>query len=376
MTLPKRQGRYAPGVVINQSTPRDRIRREIMCMSCWQINYTTCAGPCYLVLKQSDVYRCPDTAMLFCQSCFISEHVPCGNCNTAGYRHDMVNDDYEGAEVCQSCWRDILAARMFTESETFNLNPSKTFVGLELEYIEGETRHYELSNLGIGEHKDDGSVYGDDDQSGGEFAMYPVNGDELFRRIDRITELMRDDDCYINRTCGLHVHLDVRGLDKVGRKRIFRAFSALEAIFLGMVSSSRLTNEYCRKVEGDWEPSENSRYRTLNWTSIPNHGTLEFRLHQGSLDAKKIKSWVALLLAFVDTFQHVKLLKTEWSKIVHTFSPREKLLFLFQQVKVPISLRKYMLTRLNRFNRFKYEKPIIEGASADGEGSLTENSSN
>jgi hypothetical protein len=44
------------------------------------------------------------------------------------------------------------------------------------------------------------------------------------------------------------------------------------------------------------------KYRSLNVLPFTKIGTFEFRIHQGTLNATKVRQWVTLLLAFVEGF--------------------------------------------------------------------------
>ena len=100
----------------------------------------------------------------------------------------------------------------------------------------------------------------------------------------------------VNASCGLHIHLDQRG---VNRSTAWRRYNRLvEALpWLKMcVSPSRLENQYCRlNVIG--EGVSDNRYRAINWASYSEHCTIEVRLLNGTIDANKILHWVNLCVA-------------------------------------------------------------------------------
>lgn len=278
----------------------------------------------------------------------------------------------------------------FLESKTFTKNPFKRFVGIEFEHVGPEVEYFDdydsdcgcddcssyrensqnispynsdLLNLGVMSTDSSVEPLADEDGDGNEFKSFPANGDLLLKNIHLITRYLKDAGGVVNRTCGLHVHIDMRDIKKVKRARIIKAWMALESVFTGMVSDSRVDGEYTRylakyaKEKGDRAHIFNERggRSSLNASAIRKHGTFEFRLHQGSLNAIKIKNWCLLLLSFVETFKDVSFTVKDLERIVD-MSDREKLLFLFQTVKMPMSLKKYMVLRIKQFERVNLRK--------------------
>ena len=103
----------------------------------------------------------------------------------------------------------------------------------------------------------------------------------------------------INTTCGMHIHLDQRGVSStMASKRARRLIKALPAL-AKIVAPSRLGNHYCQlndpiKLGQTYRHSYN-RYRAINFTSAyRKHKTLEVRIHGGTLDFWKIIGWVDL----------------------------------------------------------------------------------
>ena len=117
--------------------------------------------------------------------------------------------------------------------------------------------------------------------------------------------------CYVNRSCGLHVHFDCR--DKTPRQvtlwgqRVACAIPALKQI----LPRSRHDNRFCevdinRHCNGDDRHSRarrrnsEARYAFVNLMSYQRHKTLEIRGHSGTLDAHKIISWIRILRVIMD----------------------------------------------------------------------------
>lgn len=121
----------------------------------------------------------------------------------------------------------------------------------------------------------------------------------------------------VNASCGLHIHVGVKDLTPAQRAAIYRHWYNATSIISTFVAQSRNNNYYCRvpaphevdRVARTLEANIGStlqnvteKYRSLNVLPFPKIGTFEFRLHQGTLNTKKIQQWVTLLLAFVTGF--------------------------------------------------------------------------
>jgi hypothetical protein len=155
----------------------------------------------------------------------------------------------------------------------------------------------------------DGSVY-----SGGEVISPILQGEDGFVQIKKVMKAIKEAGGGVSRSCGLHVHLGVRDMTKEQRAELVGRWYANETMIKHFVSRSRWTNTYCKTVAPaevtrwqnlilagrDPQKHEVNRTSSLNITPFPKAGTYEVRLHQGSLNAKKISAWVKFLVAFVD----------------------------------------------------------------------------
>ena len=109
----------------------------------------------------------------------------------------------------------------------------------------------------------------------------------------------------VNRQTGYHVHI---GADHYGADGIAATvrnwYTAADAIG-ALVAPSRLNNRFCNhnitrnQIDAWTESIRNGsinnaglgRYQSLNLDSYGRHGTVEFRLHHGTLNGKKIQAW-------------------------------------------------------------------------------------
>jgi hypothetical protein len=112
---------------------------------------------------------------------------------------------------------------------------------------------------------------------------------ELEPRLFRLCEKFKALGLTVNRSCGLHVHFDMRGKrsDEVTKiaKRADKWLKALQEL----VPASRRENRYCR-----FGISTRDRYHAVNLCSLGKFETLEIRLHSGTVDYSKTLAWIRL----------------------------------------------------------------------------------
>jgi hypothetical protein len=112
--------------------------------------------------------------------------------------------------------------------------------------------------------------------------------------LKRLCEVLADMECFVNSTCGLHVHLDVRhlGIDKRKVMDVARRLGRALPVLLKMQPKSRRNNSYCRP---DVSSIDGDRYYAVNATAWQKFKTIEVRLHAGSVSYSKIANWISLL---------------------------------------------------------------------------------
>ncbi len=109
----------------------------------------------------------------------------------------------------------------------------------------------------------------------------------------------------VNRQTGYHVHIGADHYGTDGIAALVRNwYTAADAIG-ALVAPSRLNNRFCNhnitrnQIDAWTESIRNGsinnaglgRYQSLNLDSYGRHGTVEFRLHHGTLNGKKIQAW-------------------------------------------------------------------------------------
>lgn len=105
----------------------------------------------------------------------------------------------------------------------------------------------------------------------------------------------------IDKSCGLHVHVDARHLDKDGLlspEQTYDRLTELYPMLKKLVPRSRLRNTYCKWTNNR---ASGNRYAAINFCSFSSHKTIEFRCQGGSVSVIKIESW-ALLCQYLVNF--------------------------------------------------------------------------
>ena len=122
---------------------------------------------------------------------------------------------------------------------------------------------------------------------------------------------------FVDKTCGLHVHVDARHLPPPGTfgydnvdpnlcdaAETYDRLTLMYPVLKKLVPKSRWNNNYCkfynnREGSEDYRsPANGQRYAAINWCAYREHKTIEFRLGSGSTNLVKIESW-ALLCQFL-----------------------------------------------------------------------------
>lgn len=113
----------------------------------------------------------------------------------------------------------------------------------------------------------------------------------------------------VNKSCGLHIHIDAADLNIVQAVNIINNYYYLRHLINSSLPASRANNRYCQvKSYADLVGRDNwyltldafvdavcDRYVAVNIRAYKRHGTIEFRQHQGSLNFAKIKDWILFL---------------------------------------------------------------------------------
>lgn len=226
-------------------------------------------------------------------------------------------------------------------------------VGIELEFFCKENKTALVKSFGkkgLTKYltlKFDGSIKAPDGFNPFEVtACIPVS--ELDSVVQSISDVLtKECTSDVNRTCGFHVHLDMRNR-RFSRDTIFHNLVTYQHLLYRMMPPSRKLGY--KRTDGGVNhfakpnPCKNfvkqrrtgSRYYAVNPHSLERHQTLEVRLHSGTIDARKILNFVKILRAIVEVQN-----KTLRAPVTVSGFAR--------QVGLNSELKQYVQERINKF---------------------------
>lgn len=218
--------------------------------------------------------------------------------------------------------------------------------GIEIECFgptQRETLGVMLIDAGMGRYvelKSDGSIRTNKgDEYAFELAVVAPES-KLTHVVTTVCNVLAQAKCKVNKSCGLHVHLDTRTANP---DRMFSNLVSAQNILFAMQPLSRRNNKYCEKTPGKdlrAESRKGKRYLGINPMSYNRHRTIEVRLHSGTIEARKILNFVAILNAVA--------YKNEYTKRgAHTIKGFVK------QNNLSVELERYITERVNKFNTDK-----------------------
>lgn len=170
----------------------------------------------------------------------------------------------------------------------------------------------------------DGSLCG-----GGELVSPVLRGELGLERIDKASAALHAAGARADVSCGMHVHHDIRDLAAGQVHALAEFWFATQQTIELLVAPSRrggtedgscpAGSRWCRRLDSyaidyvkrftarDRLPHGSGgvlrdldRYYALNFQSYGRQGTVEIRLHHGTINAKKIKTWVQFGQAVID----------------------------------------------------------------------------
>lgn len=168
----------------------------------------------------------------------------------------------------------------------------------------------------------DGSLHAGPGLHAMEVVSPVLQGTEGLAKLRKVMDFLRGRGCRINNSCGMHVHIGVRGMKPERVRRIAIAFLNAEHHFDALVPPIRRNNRYAQSnfarvngtslhtattisamasvMNGGSSPQHYNPYRyyKLNFQSFVHHGTIEFRQHAGTVESDKACAWVRLIAGF------------------------------------------------------------------------------
>lgn len=257
----------------------------------------------------------------------------------------------EGASWCEECDRCTETCNCESEStpveffhnplhfhharpSAFARTKSRRFISCELEVaeIDRDEQTSDAVRRWCGSIVHDGSL----PNTGFEINTAPANGDAFINQIEDISAALRDDGARVTHACGLHVHIDARDFTYWDVRRLVLLYAEIETALFAMMPLARRASHYCQPCgqlyacavrehalpklykskliksvygEAASRPARRdkysaARYHALNLHSWFYRGTVECRLHTGTINARKIICWSKLWASLLDAAMH------------------------------------------------------------------------
>lgn len=145
----------------------------------------------------------------------------------------------------------------------------------------------------------------------------PILDDSRLNEMKTVTRALLGAGARVTRSAGFHAHLGLDGIGSDALPQLILNWYAVHSYTELLVAPSRRTGgssaRWCRAMsvdnaeriaeavrDRDYEFANADRYFSLNLNAIARHGTVEFRLHQGTLNGAKASAWVEYLTAFAN----------------------------------------------------------------------------
>ena len=158
----------------------------------------------------------------------------------------------------------------------------------------------------------DGSING---RLGFEAVSPVLSGEEGIRELRRVSRALNRAGATVNRSCGLHVHVDVSDLTAAEIATVICRYAQFEGEIDTFMPPSRRTGNQWARTTRNWaarirdrslrevcqvSDEQRGRYCKLNLESFRRQGTIEVRHHSGTLNPTKIENWVRFLVHFIE----------------------------------------------------------------------------
>jgi Putative amidoligase enzyme len=192
-------------------------------------------------------------------------------------------------------------------------------IGIEIELASKKERNFicdKLWEAGLAKYvcvKDDGSIGSgtklrDSHKYTHEITVL-VKQSEYKEVIKKLCDVLNNEcEVAVDKTCGLHVHIDMRTRDVA---KSFHNLVTMQQFLYAMLPANRRNSRYSYPVKGSTFRRLPERYHGINTHAYDKFRTLELRMHCGTTQHKKINNWIELLLAMCDapktTFAPVKI---------------------------------------------------------------------
>lgn len=317
-----------------------------------------------------------------CDGCenYFSESAPRWMYGSDGYCNECI--DYDGGDYYRSWEKD---AKLLDKKAGAIMKSTRAF-GVEIETFGGSMFKVVKAidrSIGITE---DGSI-DNDGKDGVEFQTPPASGKAGEEMVQTLCTALNANGFDTNKSCGLHVHIDVTNFEFQSLRYLWAFYIAYEDVILSFLPPSRRINSYCYQLRKDYHFTEvfaarnqedlekiwyreshkkdvesrkrdnkdGSRYRGINLHTVFHNEHLEVRYHSGTIDSRKILEWTNLHALIADIAVQ-KVAEERLEQIVNETDLEAKTKSFFEITGMTHESRDYFRARQEKF----YHKPTFK----------------
>ena len=219
--------------------------------------------------------------------------------------------------------------------------------------------------------KDDNSVSGRGEyRYGMEFVTPILKGENDMMKLRSIVDCIEQYGI-VNRTCGMHVHIDITGEQELPLRKLMKFFAKYENAINKLLPLSRrgANNNYCRdSFSGEtdlglvYKKLNNLDVRRLlncrwfvgrgkwNFQNYWRHGSVENRAHSGTLSATKVDHWVRLTQAMINVAIDNRGETIRKDDVTTTYTTKQFLDNLYKKKGIDRATKRYYTRRYEELN--------------------------
>lgn len=226
----------------------------------------------------------------------------------------------------------------------------------------------------------DNSLSGGRDGSGAEIVSPVLRGAAGFDQLIQVCTILKANGARVNKSCGLHVHVGARDWQVSQFKNLVMLYAGGQGVIDTFMAPSRRgsANGFCQPISvnytrlnsattvdevarsfGQFPGSDHTRgsarYKKLNFMSFWQHGTVEFRHHQGTVEPDKTLQWVKFCLRMCLAARTGDAFATQ---AAHTFDS------FMDHVKAPDDQKRFFAGRAQFFSQNE-QRAVTRRANAE-----------
>lgn len=358
------------------------IQNVFLCPDCFNDAFCEC-GNCGEITENSESHY-TETHNSVCHSCYEDSFFACERCNN-NYHNDCLaeHEDYE--TICERCAQRLEQAesgngyRDYDTSDSFTVKGQRPYSAeIECYFDNGKDIPKPVGII------HDGSLVSF--SNGKEIVTPKLSGEVGDNILKETCEALKDIKAVVDKSCGLHIHIDTTDLmlDTAKVRNLVMFYMMFEPVLYSFLPISRRTNKYClpltdfyhsheimnvgslKNLELIWYREQNyrvveqikrgskyeakrNRYSGINFDSLFHNGHIEIRYHSGTIDYNKIRMWIDLHLAIINTIAEGNYSLNKILEVRYLVSLEEKQRTFFEILKLPLKTLEYFLDRQKKF---------------------------